>query len=298
MGEQTIQPTVTRVECGIDWLTLTLPLEAAQYTEWRTTCIERLGLWHDAGNFLRSTKRLGYDGIGCGGSFVGERYDGSIAIYTGALAGRVFNDVYHESAHCSRLDAQVTMQLSEDDPVFGQRRHTEADIANQRLPESRRRKLPFAGEINGGKTYYIGARSSPCFGRIYDKMRESKDQHFDNCWRYEVEAHNSEATTLFKYLHVVDVPLPAVIKAYVARWFVRRGVSCPFWLDGCPDPMWATIRDKPDNERRLEWLRHQVRPAIRTLRQAADDSTIAEALGIDLALIPWLVEAERTPDDG
>lgn len=286
-------PSVNRVEGGIDWLTLTLKHETSGYTEWRSKCIERLQLWEGTGNILKSASRLGYEGISCGGAFVGEREDGSVAIFTGGLAAFTYEDTYHSAAHCSRLDVQITMELAADDTTYGLHRYNEAIRANELLPSTRQRKLSEYSTHKGGATYYIGARSSPAFGRIYDKMRESLLDAYRNCWRYEVECHNKEATTLYHYLHVTDVALPQIIRNYVARWYVKRGVLCPFWLEGAPPALWAVVHDKSDADRRLIWLEKQVRPALRTLRQVCGDATIAQALGIDLMSIPWLMEEEK-----
>jgi hypothetical protein len=293
MPESETYPPLNRVEAGIDWLTLTLRPDATGYTQWRGHCLERLQLWVGAGNLLKSTSRLGYEGLSCGGAFVGEREDGSIAIYTGGLAAHAYVETYHPGVRCSRLDAEVTIRLSDDDPTYGQHRYSEAIRANDLLPEKRQRKLREYKTHKGGATYYIGSRSSPEYGRIYDKMRESKEDHYINCWRYEVECHNECSTKLYHYLHVVDIPLPGVIKSFVARWYTRRGVLCPFWLEGCPDALWPKVTDKSDASRRLKWLREQVAPAIRTLRLVSNDATIAEALGIDLAVIPWVMDSYK-----
>jgi replication initiation factor len=298
MEGKSTYPPLTRVEAGVDWLTLTLRRDARNYDDWRSKCIERLQLWEGTGNILKSASRLGYDGISCGGAFIGERHDGSVAIYTGGMASLVFDDTYHEEVHCSRIDVQLTIELSEDDPSFGKHRYLEAIRANDMLPSSRRRKLSEYSTHGGGATYYIGARSSGTFGRIYDKMRESLLDAYRNCWRYETEAHNKEATRLYHYLRVVDVPLPQVLRGYLARWYIKRGILCPFWLDGAPPALWAKIHDKSDSDRRLRWLREQVRPALRTLRQVANDATIAEALGIGLAVIPWDNPTGKESDNG
>lgn len=296
--ESNTYPPLVRVECGIDWITQTLSEGSPGYTEWRSKCIERLQIYAGAGNIVKSATRLGYEGISCGGAFVGERAMDSIAIYTGGLAAYCYDDTYHAHAHCSRMDVQCTIELARDDPIFGQHRYQEAIRANDLLPETRQRVLDERKRHKGGATYYIGARKSPAFGRIYDKMRESKEEAYRNCWRYEVECHNDESTTLYHHLRVVDVPLPAVIMQFVAHWFVKRGVLCPFWLTGSPDPLWSKVVDKSDSDRRLKWLRLQVAPAIRTLREVCNDATIAQALGIDLEAIPWLNPTGKELDNG
>jgi len=275
---------------GVDWITMTVSSEVSDYAEWRNKCLIQIERRANSGNAYQTTSRLGYIGHSAGGWFCGERYQDSIFIATGSEAGKAYEATYHQQAHCSRLDAQVTLQLERDDQRFGVSRYSEAIIANNRLPSARRRKLRQLSEWEGGSTYYIGSRRSSTMGRIYDKMRESKDERYANCWRYEVELHNREATEAYHYLAVTDVPQPAVAENYVARWFLKRGIACPFWLDGVPDPLWPMEEKHSDATRKLEWLNRQVRPALRRLREIADDATIAEALGIAPGSIVWHTE--------
>src|SRR5688572_22049180 len=99
------------IEAGIDYIAMTMPLDTGEGPKWSTTAQSVIDLLIAHGNVPRVGTFRGYEGVWCAGAFYGVRDDGQYIHVAGAFASRVYGQLYHPSAHYSRLDLQATVQL-------------------------------------------------------------------------------------------------------------------------------------------------------------------------------------------
>ena len=133
---------------------------------------------------------------------------------------------------------------------------------------------------DGGYTLYIGSPSSDQRCRIYNKAIQSEDLAYVRCWRYEVIFRNEYATAITEGLLLAGEERARHCGHIVAEWLLLRGIAPPWnpLLHGHPLPLFNEVPSTA--EKKLTWLRDQVRPALRWLIQNGFTDEAAGALGL------------------
>jgi hypothetical protein len=268
------------VTAGLDWLTLTLPLGAEldqEFIERGLRCLDKIV---DEGNELQYRDLQGYRGVGVGGSFVGTRTDGHMIQMSGRHADMFFSEVYRPDAHVSRVDVQVTVKFKHMPKRVAKEAYRDATAENATIPMGRRRKIYIIVGSDGGDTVYIGSPSSEQRGRIYNKEVQSEDPAYIRTWRYEAVLKNEHAMALCRSCQARPDARAQFCSDYTAIWFEKRGVSIP-WTQSEAIVVIPPIKTLPtDIERKLNWLKHQVRPTVEYLLTQLDRETILQLLGL------------------
>lgn len=288
----------TIVEAGIDYLAMTLSATAHGYESWAASARDAIALMAEHGNVPRVGSSRGYDGVWCGGGFVGEKEDEGHLFIPGAWAGRLWGQTYHNRAHYSRLDLQVTVRYSVFDPTLSRKALRDATAINDERPLKQRRKLKIIEDSEGGSTLYIGSRKSEHFCRLYNKMAASDDPTYENCWRFEVELHNDSATQAATYLYEGSRSQPRAVSSTVWHYFVERGVLTPWPRESEENAVLPRTAPRSDIERKIAWLSEQVSPTVRLLMERVPANMVLEALGIGPASEQWPVENRPIGEDG
>lgn len=279
-------PNVVKITSGVDWITATLP-------EWHDNR-GSLGIYghsllkdmESEGFQMVERKIQGYTGYGCGNCFIGYRDDGTMAQFTGRYADIAYNIIGHLEPHFPRIDVQVSAQFDEMPPSIAKDAYRDARRRAMKDPEQRRRKVYITVGSDEGTTCYVGSPGSKERGLIYNKQVESKDPLYMNTWRWEVRFRNDAADRVFSTLGVDDSEFRAKCVRLVGTWYKERG-SAPVWfnsLDILPLPPEQTL--PTDIERKLQWLKTQVRPTIAYLQKAGYGDNILVALGLSSPLAP------------
>lgn len=176
--------------------------------------------------------------------------------------------------HCSRIDYSVTVGYpqSSTGPI--------PEVARILRRHNRESKKPLTvglhSDLDRHHGITIGARSSACYGRIYDKHLESKGTYPEGAWRFEVElkryASEQEHEGILAYPSRCDTS-HIVTRAYFARWDIP--VPC-----APPDATWTALQVRPqhDADRSLAWLSRQVRPTVQWLEALGRGHDVARAL--------------------
>lgn len=259
---------------------MTVPTIADGYQRWRNSAFDALRLVVDDGNLPKPMVALGYVGLSAGGAFAGENGERGMLRVTSSWAGRVFRSVYHQTAHYSRLDLQVTLWGVKGGDKHGAQQRRAADRFNNALPKFKQRKVHIREGNDGGYTLYIGAPTSEQKGRVYNKGAEDKTGYYHDAWRYEVELHNDAADRAAHYLASLPTDIAPAVVASVVRWFGERGVTVPIAPEDVPSAIVPTQRPRTDIERSIAWLREQVQPTVRRLRQLGLEDQVLDALGL------------------
>jgi DNA relaxase NicK len=144
------------------------------------------------------------------------------------------------------------------------RRHGE-EVSKHNRGRRRRVRARLTHTYGRGDTLAIGARASDYYGRVYDKYRESGEEEYRRCWRYEVEVKGDPCESL-KNRVAQETSFTEEIPSLVHDWFSRRGVSVRY-RPGLPYAFAAVGAVDTDAQRQLAWLKSQVAPTVRRLQE-------------------------------
>lgn len=270
----------TRLEAGIDWLTMTYRTQAHDYQQWLQDCLSALQLLIDEGNSPRPGATLGYKGTQAGSLYLGERQVDGMCRISSSWAGKMFPRVMRDGAGVSRLDLQVTVWNPPDGKDTGSNAYDAACKHNDTLADANKRAIRFQTDYAGGYTCYIGARGSEHFARIYDKGRESNEAEYAGAWRFEVELHDKPAKLAAYYLYSKKHGLAEIIVRTLVRYFAERGVRVPFSAKEGATATISSTSPKSDADKKIAWLREQVAPTVRKLREMGLEAAAIDALGL------------------
>lgn len=272
---------VTRLEAGLDWLSATLAVGHNLSAQTYEAGMRYLDGQHEQGNAARPATLLGYKGVMCGKCFVGDSEQGLYLRSTSGGSTGFFEHIYHPDMHVSRLDMQVTVWV--EDAGYHVGKEARSDAAYWRLthPRDGKRKITAIDSEDGGYTLYIGSKSSLHFCRLYDKGAESNEEYYKGAWRYEIELHNSAATTSALYLLENNLSLEAVVCSTVAQYYRARGVQVPWTASDALNALRPLLHAETDDARSIAWLAAQVKPTVARLINRGYTSSVFEALGLE-----------------
>lgn len=243
--------------------------------------------------FDRKTARwYGYEGWQIGKVFFGEREDGFLLRATGPIADHVAFTLPCTDLSIARIDLAVTVWYQEDATMVAKERHVAATVSRETRQAPGRLKIRLQDGTGDGDTLYLGSRSSQVFGRVYDKWRASREEFYRHSWRWELQIKDRTADKVYRAIDGEE-DRPAAIGSSVAAWFQARGVDCPA---ADPGGTVVSIRapcERSDMNKRLDWLRRQVRPVIARLLKEGHEDAILDALG----LVGRIAVADKEPGD-
>lgn len=276
-----VSPHIEAIYAGIDWVGLSLPRDSQDWAAWVDTCRQVVEAIASEGDKLETWGMEGYRGLRAAGSFYGVRDDGAYCRLTGHFAHHYFDRVYRSNCNCSRIDLQVTVRHDTSVSTIGQHHEQESLGANELLPEQRRRKIWHISGNDGGYTLYIGSLHSARHGYVYNKEAQSRTQQYSRCWRYEVRNKDQFAAELAIHLALLKENREQWIAMLVAQWFRERGLILPWHILHVPFVLPIEREIPPDADRKLEWLKTQVRPALRWLMENGFTDRARAALGFE-----------------
>lgn len=276
-------PTKKSLQANVDWLTVTTKKEdvgADLYkimVDYKSNSRGSEMLWGDRSFY-------GYEGVGSSHVFWGyHNRNGYILQLKGDVAHAHFGQLKGTLANVTRMDIAVTIELN--NPIIGLGNRYYNKILNDgRLS----RKLTEVKNSQGGNTLYIGSRSSSQMGRIYDKGAQMGGDA-GRIWRYEVELKKPRALPTAQVFWgmlgegVTFSSVESTLAHWVHEWFLARGVKCPWRRDAKSD--FGKIRveyGQTDKDKKLQWLRSQVRPSVQWLFSNGFTDETLEALGLNL----------------
>jgi len=269
---------VEEVFAGVDYIRCTLARTADDWAVWVADMRLLVESVADEGYEWEVWSMEGYRGLRCGGCFVGTRDDGAMCQVSGHRANIHLDRVYRPDLHISRLDAQVTVRFKKEVKGLGRLAYKRAIGANDFLPEGRRRKIWQYTGNDKGHTVYIGSWHSEQYCYLYNKSVESGRVEYDRCWRYECRFKNNFAVRWAELFINRDEDRTDTIARCVEQFFLARGVDAPWRYKGAPITLPLFQELPSDAERKLKWLKEQVRPAMRWLREHGFEEEANEAL--------------------
>lgn len=268
------------IEYGVDFIRVTFsdimlfnPLNSIFEAAWLDEWVR--------GATRKNRSMLGYDGSGWEHGFFGERADGFMLQLSGAISHDYARQILLRDVNCTRIDIQHTYRLDIDDAGYGK---TELEKAEERRRSGEAHAAPRLLLIDGrgqtGDTVQCGARASENFGRIYDKGRESGQDIYERCWRYEVEYKGTAAR------HAA-----ALIAKNFSRETIAGLLAGRFGIWGFDTDIFDSVplngvqyrRSVYDKDRLLSWLAKQVQPSIqKLLSNGTGLDELGAVLGLDV----------------
>jgi hypothetical protein len=279
------RPTVK--EAQVDWLTLTFK-EGGKWQAARIRAEHLLLQEVEDGEDEEDLHFQGYSGRQAGRVGYGVRDDGALLRLSGAISDEHLSDLVPLASNISRIDLAVTMKLPPNYPnpmKEGFRLGPTIKPARGAAPD-----YQLIEHSRQGTTLYVGSRTSPRFGRVYDKWKESQLAFYAGCTRYELEAKSKLAARLAAA--VASAPdRRGTIRVLVRDYFQPRGVLIPD--DEADDDLHiSAYRPRTSDLSRLHWLGTSVKGVVDDLRARGRGADVAAALGTDAEAIP----AARLPD--
>lgn len=270
------------LESQPDWLTF------ATHHQNHTDVLEpHLGAWfaleRAEGNTVHPWKLQGYNGSRCGRVRFGRKGTATLVQLSGDLARRHWEVAARLQDNVSRLDVAVTVQPRPPDVHLALASYNEAKAA---FGEEHLKALPrMVTDGAGGATLYVGDRSSDTFLRLYNKEAEAwsrKDYdeaaRYIGAWRYEVEYKGERARTAFYTLKGAQFA-PDACRDLVYDAFFTHHIT-PAFTPASRMRLLPGFRRRTDNDRRLEWFRSGVAPAVKALLESDRRAEVEDALGL------------------
>lgn len=268
----------TIISTGVDYVTATQILNG-RTSRLQISAAEWLDSERRAGNDVREFTAHGYSGLHSGSVAVSTNGARLLVKLAGTEAQAHAAELIGQADSVSRLDLQTTVRVDQCPLSFAERMERAA------LRYKQKHHLKFDVDLRRhdrrGKTVYLGARTSERLIRIYDKGRESQLPELSDCWRAECEFHTPLSWS--RASQALTMNFDGAWVSQVVQWECgRRGIRWPAQPDRTVNvqPL-ETLRKPSSADRRISWLRSQVRPTIERLRDAGYLDQALEALGLD-----------------
>lgn len=269
------------VSAGLDYISLTMQNDNPNVVMWQEAALAYLKSLESTLGGMQLSKRLGYEGLSIGGSFVGRRDRDTVSVFSGERAKVAYPLLYRSDTHVSRVDVQVSYQFNVSASNVAEAARNAVERDNRKIGAARQRNATLIEDLRGGATCYVGTRTSEQFARIYNKEAESGEEAYARTWRYEVQLKNRLAQKLCEQLATNTYSPEQHAMTFVKQWLRHRGVSAPWKAEAELLPLPRREKEPTEHEKKLDWLRTQVRPALRSLLKYGLKDAILEALGLD-----------------
>lgn len=263
------QQVVTGVAASVDYLTITTlePSSSADLLDLVFRMVRpKLEQWPEG----RKWHFKGFRGMAYEGLRYGVRDQEAIVMVSSRMAHELWRVLAPKRHRATRIDLAVTVTLADEDTNVARRAYAKVlsdGVKNGTLISNTR----------GGSTLYVGSRQSQYYGRLYDKSAEEEVTP-GFIWRYEVEVKKPAAECVLCAL-VESPDEPAWIGSYVYDWFYQRGVE-PIYSRNDTDSAIEFSVDVVTPQRKLNWLRTQVRPTVGSLIVGGYEIEVIDALGL------------------
>lgn len=276
--DDTLPTAPPLLDLGCDYISASCSRDVPEFIEtttawWDILHKERLdcGLIEDAG-------MMGYNGMISGSVFVGSRPDGMFLKVSGGAANKYLGEYLCAPGHCTRIDLQATLRYGEQWELLMNGVKNWADIANERLPPARRRKVRVVSDNEQGSTVYVGARTSPAMGRCYHKWAKDHDRYNPGDVRFEVELHKEFARDVVTQINHWQGSIDQWIKGFLWDWWKVRGIDVPLPLVVPISSRWTDVMEDTPLVQKLNWLYTQVGPTAKLLAEQGHTAEVFRVL--------------------
>jgi hypothetical protein len=261
------------IDIGIDWMTITTK-EEYRWEEWKSAFQAVASQERARGHKWIDAKLLGYTGEQCGHAFIGKRQDGAMVRLSSAVAEESAWLFSPDACHCTRIDIQTTVELSEPRPTFLEEMYEYA--RKQPVENGHPPSYTLLKNSSGGGTLYVGSRSSMRYGRTYDKGIEEGGHVAGKQFRYELEIKDTLADQAVAMLAgCADVERQYL--AMLGDFFSKRHIR-PLWHVPASEGKLEIPRIASDDAGSLRWLGGPVGATVARLIHSVGHELVIRAI--------------------
>jgi len=230
-------------------------------------------------------KGIGYAGWRVDDIMYGVRGQEAIMIAKGDASMRLYEALETvepvDDRRVTRVDFCVDFEFTTAWPTYLREMHANKGVQAQAEASNRALKLISS---RTGDTLYFGERTSPRYGRIYDKSSHY-DKPLGTVYRYELETKKHIARSAIKtvFFDADGEPVEweysrSQIRRIIRGQFLKWGVNVE-WDDVNVVMLRGEVK-VTSTERQLEWLHKSVSPVVAKLRRYGYEQQAFAALGL------------------
>jgi hypothetical protein len=262
------------LEAGVDWITCTAKSQEQQdRLRHRGQAILQSEI--QTGEECRPWTHKGYQGFSTGHCEVATRHDSTIVRLHGHTAATDWFDVFQECENVSRFDLQCTFRHPTNDGCV---------MVDEIYRHSQKTKLhgkPLSWHLrrdsSKGDTIELGRRISDVFIRGYCKRHESRLEHYDRCFRFEVELHKRMARTFATALADGRSTWDGC-QAFLHKFAQERGIVLPC-ASNVPAEF-VPLQRVSSRQSWLLWIEKSIKPRLEREWSRGGNAEILAALGL------------------
>jgi len=255
----------TLKQAAVDWITITAANGSAAQRLYKEGCT-LLDIQKRLGNKVIKQQPHGYEGTHCGAVFIGRNGDAVMLRVTGCIAHEAATILQDVDVTITRIDVQTTWQIEGVDATWAECEQRNALRKRSSLGLYHLSHIRHILGNGKGDTTMVGSRTSPRYGRLYDKARESGEARYDNCWRYEVEYKQEVARNVWVELCKDNFSTRTIV-GIVSEQYQSWMFDVDF-MEGVSVPIEGAGRAKVDAQKKLEWIQSQVVPSMEFIVEA------------------------------
>lgn len=261
------------ISAGVDWLTLTTK-ESSRGVEWHE-CFSACAAQEQAkGHKWQNARRMMYGGESCGGLFWGKSDQGWMVVLS-SDAAQTYGALFEPDAvHCTRIDLQVTIELSDPAPTLLESYYDH--VVLHKTSNGRPVKYTLIKDTEGGSCLYVGARSSMLYGRLYDKGVEEKSAGPGRVLRYELEVKGDFADQAVAMIWGASNDI-GVLMYLVRDFFEKRRIPATFQAPPLNEKFVSVPRSQDDIQS-IKWLAGPVASVVARLTHTCGIAPVFSAL--------------------
>lgn len=255
------------IDAGIDWLTVTEKTGTPSGEALREITTAFLLDSAEEGAGLRDMAPQGFQGGGNEFGFMGFRDNLIMARVSGRNANEYAERLRKtgEKFHVTRIDLQTTAGYLENVGSFGTSLLGVVRATERRAGKTRRAAAVLYQADKRDTGVSVGRRDSQTFIRCYHPRTAGHLEYDSQALRFEVEYKQDRARTVWAMATKADA-LQYLAAGQVQGELMKHGINEP-WFRAHSFPPVKTDFNPTDNEKRLEWLKTSVGPAMAKLMQ-------------------------------
>ena len=259
------------IDAGIDAISFTFPESHPDRVFLCQLATNVIDVLKAEGNDVSNPKPSGFEGVACGGAFVGVRAGIYLVQITGGHAHGVTDAITRNNIRVKYTRADFAVTYHQPAPVSiyaaGIRRQVRRHLRETRSAIPAHQAL-FEGP-GGGSTYYLSTGDKSTVHRIYNKSAQSPGLYPERSWRSEHQVRHDRAIGAMNMAQESG-DLRRFSVGVNIGFLSRYGIKEPWFNEGTPERC-PRVTHKSDTARRLEWCINSAVPALMKLGDAGVD---------------------------
>lgn len=269
---------IARLESGVDWITfITRGRNDSDEVDEIAEEIKQRDL--EQGSALKPFYFQGYRGWRTASCSRGYTQEGSLLLSSSSAADDILTRLVSCTGQMTRLDVQVTCELSRS-RLGLERLATTRSTKSRQSPTRYPTRRGHSSWNDGSAIGMVGRRTKPRYIRCYDKGVESGTAAPGVKWRWEVEAKQGLADNLWRDYQTATDHRTWCYRSCESQW---KRAGCSWHLPASSklrEAVGAGTKKEPQAHSLAAWLRTTVAPTLPRVLAVYDVAQLLEILGL------------------